>query len=1077
MLKMAKNRGHKRRLLGQLFLSLVFIFACLFGIVTAERVSAQTEARAQTQVDQLKSLSREYNQKHEENIIKIEKYLKRTGEKRRREFAYQRINKQGKSEEYRVTIELMRFDQDNLPIYYTTENINAARTVSTDLVWPGGGAGLNLTGASMIIGEWDAGSARATHQEFGGRVFVGDGASHHYHSTHVAGTIIASGVVANAQGMAYAGQLRSFNWTNDLAEMATEAADGLLMSNHSYGTGCGWYYSTASPPWVWYGSIGVSETEDYKFGFYNHESRDIDQIANNAPYYLMVKSAGNDRNDDGPGTGAHWVYDGGWVIRSTVRDPDGVYDCVGPETTAKNVLAVGAVYDIPSGYSQPSDVIISSFSSYGPADDGRIKPDIVANGVNLYSTDNASNTAYDSHSGTSMSAPSATGSLALLQEHYQNTHGGNSLTASALKALVIHTADEAGSADGPDYQFGWGLLNTQRAAQTITDDIAEPDIIQDYLLTGGGEISLTLNSNGSVPLKATIVWNDPAGTPVSNQVDSRTPMLVNDLDLRISRNSDWQEYDPWILDVENPANTATTGDNSVDNVEQVYISSPSSGEYTLFINHKGALAGSSQIVSLVISGATQVQMSTPTSTATPSHTPTITSTRTSTATPSITLTITPTATPTITPTFTMTSTPSQTSTVTPTNTPTSTATTTPTITPTFTPTFTRTNTPTFTPTYTATDTRTSTSTSTPSYTATPTLTITPTYTPTFTLTRTPTFTPTYTRTITPTYTPSFTRTVTPTYTSTVTPTATLTMTPTYTRTITPTGTFTATPTATSTVTPTFTQTPTPTYTPTPTLTSTPSYTPTITSTSTPTYTPTSTATITQTHTPTFTRTPTPTFTPTFTWTSTSTQTPTATITVTYTRTATWTPTSTPTSTFTPTPTPTPTSTTTPTRTSTPTITLTYTTTATPTMTYTQTSTATVTLTATASLTATATGTITSTPTITPTATMTLTFTASPTHTLTPALVGLDLRGKIALPYPNPARNQVNFLVHLTTPAEVRITVFNVVGERVAELNSWLPAGRGQVVVWECVNHAPGVYFARIMTGHEAPQVIKIAIVR
>ena len=187
------------------------------------------------------------------------------------------------------------------------------------------------------------------------------------------------------------------------------------------------------------------------FGFYDTQARDWDQIASDAPGYLICKSAGNDRGD-GP-TGGEYPQ-------------DGPYDCIGNAGTAKNVFTVAAVEDIPGGYTQPSDVVMSSFSSWGPCDDGRIKPDISANGVALYSTDDDNNTDYQSLSGTSMSAPSATGSLILLQQHFQNLNGsGNLMSAATLKNLVIHTADEAGPDPGPDYMFGWGLMNTYTAAE------------------------------------------------------------------------------------------------------------------------------------------------------------------------------------------------------------------------------------------------------------------------------------------------------------------------------------------------------------------------------------------------------------------------------------------------------------------------------------------------------------------------------------------------------------------------------------------------------------------------------------
>jgi len=62
------------------------------------------------------------------------------------------------------------------------------------------------------------------------------------------------------------------------------------------------------------------------------------------------------------------------------------------DANAKNILTVGAVEGIPGGYNRKEDVIMSSFSSWGPTDDGRIKPDLVADGVGVYSTNASTNT-------------------------------------------------------------------------------------------------------------------------------------------------------------------------------------------------------------------------------------------------------------------------------------------------------------------------------------------------------------------------------------------------------------------------------------------------------------------------------------------------------------------------------------------------------------------------------------------------------------------------------------------------------------------------------------------------------------
>ncbi|MDY0084266.1 MAG: S8 family serine peptidase, partial [Ignavibacteriaceae bacterium] len=385
---------------------------------------------------------------------------------------------------------------------------------------------------------------------------------------------------------------------------------GLKISNHSYGSIRGWVYDYHNDgKWAWFGTPSISETEDYLFGFYSSTSASWDYFMVNAPNILVCKSAGNDRGD-GPTSGtAHWIYvNNVWVWSSTVRDKDGGingYDCINDGVgISKNSLTVGAVNDIVNGYNSPSDVSVTSWSNEGPTDDGRIKPDIVANGTDLYSSTNTSNTAYTSISGTSMSSPNVAGSVALILEQQAALNGPTTfLRSSTVKGLIIHTADEAGTAPGPDYKFGWGLMNTYRAVQLLTLDseIGGNQLIRELTLNQGGTQEFTVESNGTEPLKVTICWLDIAGTPPQASLNPTNLMLVNDLDLTVTGPNSTIHY-PWVLDPANPSAAATTGNNFRDNVEQVLIESPVAGTYTIKIGHKNNLSTGSQQFSVIVSG-------------------------------------------------------------------------------------------------------------------------------------------------------------------------------------------------------------------------------------------------------------------------------------------------------------------------------------------------------------------------------------------------------------------------------------------------------------------------------------------
>ncbi len=260
-------------------------------------------------------------------------------------------------------LELQRIAPGIGPIFYVTNNLDAADTVSTDEVRPGGSAGLNLEGAGMIVAEWDGGAVYPDHTDFIGRLTQMDGATEvSGHSTHVAGTLIGAGdgLEPRSRGMANAAQLEAWDWDSDTAEMAAEAAGGLLISNHSYGIAAGWLYIGGLPPdgWWWIGGAADTDLEDPNFGYYDTQSQLWDQIAYDAPYYLIVKAAGNDRSDTGPSPGEdYWVVDEDaqkLFISSLPRPFDCApagYDCMPTNAVAKNVLTVGAVDDLYGGYS------------------------------------------------------------------------------------------------------------------------------------------------------------------------------------------------------------------------------------------------------------------------------------------------------------------------------------------------------------------------------------------------------------------------------------------------------------------------------------------------------------------------------------------------------------------------------------------------------------------------------------------------------------------------------------------------------------------------------------------------------
>jgi len=568
-------------------------------IFIALTVFSRTSAQVKTNIPALRQAAAQSALRHQETV--------------------QRLQRLAKQNNWPLFISLKNgnravlygIDPGGRPLYVATnDNIISAATIGTNQLWPGGSTGLNLSGSSPglkgKIAVWDGGGVRSTHQELTGRILQKDHpAALNDHSTHVSGTLIASGVNPAAKGMSFgAQQLLAYDFDDHITEMLTEAPN-LLISNHSYGTVAGWNFNTDQNRWEF--SAAPGDTADFKFGYYSSETQAWDSIAYNAPDYLIVKSSGNNRDVNGPAVGQpYYRPNPAGVMIPAGNRPAGLssndgYDIIPTYGTAKNILTVGAVYPIPGGYSQPADVIQAEFSSWGPTDDGRIKPDVVADGINVLSSISTSDNAYAIFSGTSMSSPAAAGSSFLLQEYYAKLHSGAFMRSATLKGLLIHTADEAGPADGPDYQYGYGLIDMPKAASVITSNNSDQLILENNL-TNGNTFSLPVVASGKGPLVVTLSWTDPAGkVDVDNILNNPARKLINDLDLRVSGNS--TTYQPWVLNRKNPDNPATNGDDTLNNLEKIEIKNTIPGKtYTIQVTHKGTLLHGAQAYSIIASG-------------------------------------------------------------------------------------------------------------------------------------------------------------------------------------------------------------------------------------------------------------------------------------------------------------------------------------------------------------------------------------------------------------------------------------------------------------------------------------------
>lgn len=536
---------------------------CLGAALTANAQTPEQKAKIieQTDIAAVKAMSKEAHARFETNYKRALELAEQNGWPLKIE-----------DKENGTVAVLSGVRENGGPIYKGTSNLNSAYTSRVHNLRDDGFFGYDLAGQDMLIGMWEIGAPRKTHVELSGRITTGDNSSstadneENFHATHVAGTLMGSGSLdENAKGIAYQANLLAYDSLDDLGEAADAIEeDGLLISNHSYGLIFGF-------------------AEDWEPGAYTQEARDWDALHVAAPYYQAVMAAGNDREGN---------------------EKDELLQ----EKNAKNVIVVSAVFGLsaPTGYTGPLSVEQAPFSTWGPTDDRRIKPDISAKGMGVYSCDSESNTAHFTTQGTSMASPGVAGALTLFQQHYMNLHGGTAMRAATLKGLMSHTADEAGAADGPDFKFGWGLINATKAVLLMDADNADAPtaLIDERVFTAAdSEYEIEVTVSGDAPLKATIAWTDPAGPANNGTANSTTPRLVNDLDLRIYKMNGEEEVEtffPWRL-----ANVVTDpaekGDNVVDNIEVVEILDPEPGTYKIYVTYKENLQSfANQRYSLIV---------------------------------------------------------------------------------------------------------------------------------------------------------------------------------------------------------------------------------------------------------------------------------------------------------------------------------------------------------------------------------------------------------------------------------------------------------------------------------------------
>ncbi|MGC9395128.1 MAG: S8 family serine peptidase [Anaerolineae bacterium] len=413
----------------------------------------------------------------------------------------------------------------------------------------------NLDGTGIDALVYDSGQA-GDHVDFGSRLTHGDTDVVSTHSTHVAGTLGGDGTNSVAQGGS-ALQWRGMATNVDLISYGTEGYSGSgyifyqdvpdiehdwAQAQNSHGADLG-SASLGSNVYDNYYPTGCSI-----IGKYGAASVLLDQIVRGGnsvvgvgDKYIATWAAGNER---------------GWG--SSCAGAGGGYGLVAPPAGAKNPIHVGG--------SNTNNNTQYAHTSWGPTEDGRIKPIVTAGACQttgdggIKSTDDNPVNAYTVMCGTSMATPAVAGGIALMLQHYRDVYNttGN-FWPSTAKAILMQTADDLGN-PGPDYQWGFGQVDIHAAV----DLISRKAFRQESIAQGEVDVFYFIVPDDATPATVSLAWDDYEATFNAN------PTLINNLDLELVA-PDGTLWRPWVLDPASPASNATRGLDNRNNQEQIQV--------------------------------------------------------------------------------------------------------------------------------------------------------------------------------------------------------------------------------------------------------------------------------------------------------------------------------------------------------------------------------------------------------------------------------------------------------------------------------------------------------------------------
>jgi serine protease AprX len=511
-------------------------------------------------------------------------------------------------EEIAKNTAVQSFDEYIAPRFH---NDMARTIIGLNTFTPAANPGITYTGDGQIVGVADTGIDEH-HPDFNNQIHkrpvawgrVNDYSDFNGHGTHVAGSIVGNGTSSggNIKGTAPGAKVffQSIMDANgdlrlplQLQTLFQEAYDnGARIHNNSWGSATRSRYT-----------VNAIEVDDF--------------VARNRDM-LLIFSAGNEGNALQP-----------------QNVPEGFSDLfsIGSPGAAKNILTVGASRSTrtvggystytyghiwPDHFPDPplSDETVSGddnelagFSSRGPCDDSRIKPDVVAPGTDIVSVKSSlaslanywgvmpGNDKYAIMGGTSMSAPIVAGCAAVVREYYEKK-AQHKPSAALVKATIINGCKKLTGEgcvirfpDLPNFNQGFGMVDMSR---TIPREPANFFLMfydnytssTEHFRNTGQRIRIQIHLPSDTWMRICLAYTDTPGRA-----------LQNNLNLMLDYNADntkWtgNEKVPALLKMPDPTN----------NIETIIIDQAKAGDYTMQITATNIIRGPQDFAWIITTG-------------------------------------------------------------------------------------------------------------------------------------------------------------------------------------------------------------------------------------------------------------------------------------------------------------------------------------------------------------------------------------------------------------------------------------------------------------------------------------------